>query len=146
MSNGDSHAPNSSLEMKPDKFKYNVYHSEMKHEDNLINQRMNWLLVSQTLLFAALGQFIDKNKIATASLVKFVGLASSLIFLASMFSGVMSFWSYYSNLRELKLDKESYPQLNRNKSLVITGLSAYLLLPLIFMFAWGILLCCHGSF
>jgi len=42
--------------------KYDEYREKWTHEDNLINQRLTWLLITQTLLFAGYANIIVKPK------------------------------------------------------------------------------------
>jgi len=41
---------------------YKLFREQIVHEDNLINNRTNWLLAAQGLLFAAFGVLVNTSK------------------------------------------------------------------------------------
>jgi len=125
--------------------RYNRYCRQMDKEDKLIDQRTRWLLVSQSILFAALkigGQ--DATEI-TSVVVPAVGAGSSFLIGISILAALISFLRYRSNLRESFSPKEDpdfeYPQLHRSRINISMGLVAPATLPIIFCAAWVYMLC-----
>lgn len=57
---------------------YGRYCRQIDNEDGLVNQRINWLLSSQSILFAALGLTGKGTPVSVLQAVPWVGLGSSL--------------------------------------------------------------------
>ncbi len=119
---------------------YRRYCSQIDKEDELINRRVNWLLTSQAILFAAVG--LSGNEMAgiVLSVVPWVGLWSSLAIGVTVWAASLSFTRYRNKLMKLcppRNDPEQYyPQLHRNWWIVMSGLLPASIVPLIFSAAW----------
>lgn len=122
---------------------YKQYSAMLDKEDLLINNRMNWLLGSQSLLLAGIANGMEPNIglpiIIFLQAVAMVGAVVSLIIWLSVIAAIISFCKYMSKLRKLGKpisDSENYPQLYRSDSIMAFGFIAPFLLPPVFIFAW----------
>ena len=125
---------------------YNRYRSELEHEDNLINHRISWFLVAQTLLFTALGGALNCNKTALAATVILAGFFTSLLILISVRAAIKSFLDYRVRLEGIKQEGASideYPQLSRPVGTIKRGFVAPRGLPIVFSIAWLFLACIY---
>jgi hypothetical protein len=119
--------------------------SRIEHEDNLINQRVSWLVSSQSFLLtgfaiAANGPVQDPGLPSGAlrarlmSLLPWVGIASAVLVIIAMIGGFMA-------LAELRrLGKGAFPT-ERTPLIVRTrvqflGVSAPAVLPVVFLLTW----------
>jgi len=133
--------------------RYRVFRSRIEHEDNLIMQRLSWLMASQSFLFTAYAivgnglsgaptmganQFV--NHLTTlASIIPIVALINSLLIALSIFGALKA-------IRELR---KGYPRQGQILELIplqtsrfarCMGLSAPVLLPPLFAAIWLYLL------
>ncbi len=119
---------------------YERYRRELAHEDNLINQRLGWFFVAQSLLFAGLGVALKQNICALSEIVIGVGFISSILILISVIAAVSAFfrWRYLltQDISSSSVRNEEYPHLMRSRSIMIAGFVAPLGLPILFMIAW----------
>jgi hypothetical protein len=130
--------------------KYNRYCRELDKEDKLLNDRVTWLLVSQSILFAAVqlgGQGPGGNIV---EIIARVGCALSVIIWLSVLAAVLSFLRYHSQLKKCcppaNDPDKAYPQVHRSRLNIILGFIAPFVLPIIFFLAWlCIIHACKGS-
>ncbi len=119
---------------------YNRYCRQIDKEDELIDKRINWLLTSQSILFAAVGLSGDKMAGIVQSVVPWVGLCSSFAIGVTVLAASLSFTRYRNKLLELcppRNDPEQYyPQLHRKKWIIRLGLLPSSIVPLVFSAAW----------
>ncbi len=122
---------------------YKQYSAMLDKEDLLINNRMNWLLGSQSLLLAGIANGMESNIglpiIIFLQAVAMVGAVVSLIIWLSVIAAIISFCKYMSKLRKLGKpisDSENYPQLKRSNGIITIGLIAPFLLPPVFITTW----------
>ena len=119
---------------------YGRYCSQIDKEDELIDRRVNWLLASQSILFAAVG--LSGNEMAgiVLSVVPWVGLCSSFAIGVTVWAASLSFTRYRNKLKELcppRNDPEQYyPQLHRKEWIIMLGLLPSSIVPLMFSAAW----------
>ncbi len=119
---------------------YGRYCSQIDKEDELIDRRVNWLLASQSILFAAVG--LSGNEMAgiVLSVVPWVGLCSSFAIGVTIWAALLSFTRYRNKLKELcppRNDPEQYfPQLHRKEWIIMLGLLPSSIVPLMFSAAW----------
>lgn len=119
---------------------YSTNRKKWVHEDNLINQRLNWLLMTQTILFAAYGLLLgatDKGikaddiakKIDSAvNIIPWIGISvSSLIFLGIV-GAVGAMCVLKKQVHEMDLDVAKWT--------TILGQATGLFLPLVFIVGW----------
>jgi len=132
-----------------DKEVYNRYRIELEHEDNLINQRVSWFLVAQSLLFAALGISLERKESELAATVILVGFFSSVFILISVFAAIAAFFRWRSLLNRVKgegTSEDEYPQLSRSSTtstIMICGFVAPVGLSVLFSAAWLFLACIY---
>lgn len=119
---------------------YRRYCRQIDKEDELIDRRVNWLLTSQAILFAAVGLSGNGTAGIVLSVVPWVGLWSSLAIGVSVWAASLSLTRYRNKLMELcppRNDSEQqYPQLHREGWIIMSGLLPTLIVPLIFSAAW----------
>ena len=120
--------------------KYNRYCHELDKEDKLLNDRVTWLLVSQSILFAAVqlgGQSPGGNIV---EIIAKVGCALSIIIWLSVLAAIFSFMRYLLQLKKCcppaNDHDKVYPQLHRSMLIIIFGFIAPFVLPIIFFLAW----------
>ena len=129
---------------------YNRFCRELDKEDKLLNDRVTWLLVSQSILFAAVrlgGQGPGGNIV---EIIAKVGCALSVIIWLSVLGAIFSYLRYSFQLKKCcppaNDHNKAYPQLHRSLLNIILGFIAPFVLPIIFFLAW---LCvigpCKGS-
>jgi hypothetical protein len=122
---------------------YKNLREKWTHEDHLIHHRLSWLLLSQTLLFAAYGAVLklridlgpscvpDEIGIKVESLVQGIpwfGLITSFLILLSVGAAALAMRQLKKDHPEVKLDVAKYTSR--------MGLVASLGLPFIFIAAW----------
>ncbi len=116
---------------------YDRYCSQIDKEDELIDRRVNWLLTSQSILFAAVG--LTGNEIVL-SVVPWVGLCSSFAIGVTVWAASFSLGRYRKMLKGVCRPtndlEQYYPQLHRNPWIIGSGLVPSLLVPLMFSAAW----------
>jgi len=117
------------------------------HEDDLLNNRMNWLLVIQGLLFAALSNLSNKPKLVFV-LISF-GFLVSVSCMISFITGehairkLLNHWD--KHLEERKLKWQDFPPVfgaaldNKTFRILDRFLSPRRLLPLVFAIGWIII-------
>lgn len=133
-----------------DSKKYDRYCRELDKEDKVLNDRVTWLLVSQSILFAAVqlgGQGPGGNIV---KIIAKVGCALSVIIWLSVLAAIFSFLRYRFRLRKCcppaNDPDEAYAQLHRWMLNIILGFTAPFVLPIIFFLAWlFIISLCKGS-
>jgi hypothetical protein len=133
--------------------RYQLFRSRIEHEDNLILQRLSWLMASQSFLFTAYaivtnglanppaaGANIFVNRLsALARIIPIVGLLNSLLILVSILAALKA-------IRELRCGYQRQPgtldviPLQTSRTARVSGLAAPVLLPLLFLAVWLFLL------
>ena len=129
---------------------YEVIRSEIKHEDDLIGQRVSWFTASQAFLLTALAiAHQGKTTLPTPAnnalfpLIPIVALCSSVLIFCGVIAGIAALFQWRARLQELS---DRHPELLRlrNDSWIMgLGWSAPIALPLVFIVAWTYLLV-HG--
>ena len=123
---------------------YDRYCRQIDKEDNLIDQRLNWMLASQSLLFGALA--ISDQKIAGLMhlIIPLVGLGISILVGSSVRAAVSSLQHYRDHLEEAcshEYDKNlCFPELHREPKNLSHGLVSPKALPRLFSGAWVLIL------
>ena len=120
--------------------KLTSYCHQIDKEDELVNQRVQWLLMSQAILFAAVALESEAIKKIVQPVIPFVGLASSLAIWASVLAAIMTMWRYRRHLFvECEMyagDESAFPECHRKWSALILGWFASFCMPLFFAGAW----------
>ena len=123
---------------------YGRYCRPIDKEDNLMDQRLNWMIASQSLLFGALG--VSHQKIAGLMylVIPIVGIGTSILVGISVWGAVASLKQYRDNLEEAcpqECDKEKhFPQLHREPKNLCRGLVSPKILPWLFLGAWIVII------
>jgi hypothetical protein len=133
--------------------RYQIFRNRIEHEDNLIMQRLSWLMASQSFLFTAYaivtnglansstigGNMFVNHLLILARIIPVVALLNSLLILVSILAALKA-------IRELRNEYQRQPEvleaipLQTSKSARTLGLSAPVLLPLLFLAVWLFLL------
>jgi hypothetical protein len=133
--------------------RYQIFRNRIEHEDNLIMQRLSWLMASQSFLFTAYaivtngmttspatgGNMFVNHLLTLARIIPVVALLNSLLILVSILAALKA-------IRELRDEYQRQPEiletipLQTSKSARTLGLSAPVLLPLLFLAVWLFLL------
>lgn len=132
---------------------YHIFRNRIEHEDNLIIQRLSWLMASQSFLFTAyaivtngLTGLMAKNDnmlvhrlLTLEQIIPIVALLNSLLIAFSIFGALIainqlrcSYKKRTAALRTLPLQTSPVPR--------ALGLAAPVLLPLLFLAVWLFLL------
>lgn len=123
---------------------YDRYCRQIDKEDNLIDQRLNWMLASQSLLFGALG--VSHQAIAELMylIIPIVGIGVSILVGKSVWGAVASLKQYRGDLEKAcpqECDKEKhFPQLHRDPKNLCRGLVSPKALPWLFLGAWIVII------
>jgi len=132
--------------------RYQVFRNRIEHEDNLIMQRLSWLMASQSFLFTAYaivtnglssgplaGNVFISHLDTLARIIPIVALLNSLLI-------ALSIWGALKAIRELRHEyhrQGEFPEiipLQTSRSARRLGLSAPILLPPLFIAVWLYLL------
>jgi hypothetical protein len=133
--------------------RYQIFRNRIEHEDNLVMQRLSWLMASQSFLFTAdaivtngmtishatgASTFVN-HLLVLARIIPVVALLNSLLILVSILATLKA-------IRELRNEYHRQPgileaiPLQTSKSTRALGLSSPVLLPLLFLAVWLYLL------
>ena len=132
---------------------YQIFRSRIEHEDNLVMQRLSWLMASQSFLFTAYaivtngltawptgaGNIFINHLSTLARIIPIVALLNSLLILISILGALKAIRHLRDMYREQPENLGIIP-LQSAKSARRMGLSAPLLLPLLFLVVWLYLL------
>lgn len=121
-------------------FIYGHLRRHVVHEDELINNRLNWLVFSQTFLFVAYGT-AESNKLWTLrSSIPLVGIAMNILTFLSIYGAVRAmralreYWR--DKKKEHKIVKDEFPPLQGKDKALGLGLFAPCFVPLAFLVCW----------
>jgi hypothetical protein len=135
---------------------YHAVRSQIEHEDNLVSQRLSWLLASQSFLFTAYAitlngpvqlhyQAYESHVHLLIVLLPLVGIVSALLIWASILAGI-------SAMNKLKCDfaqrvgnnfPVGLPPIQTMGVALRGGQLGPVLIPLLFIGVWLVLLV-HG--
>ncbi len=118
---------------------YERYCERIEKEDKLISERMNWLLLSQTLLFGSLG--LSRKETNISDIIPFVGLFTSIFLSLSIIAAILTSQSCRKYIVEKnaelnETELREYPQIQRNRTHLILGFLAPIAVPLVFAGSW----------
>jgi hypothetical protein len=133
--------------------RYQIFRNRIEHEDTLIMQRLSWLMASQSFLFTAyaivtngmsalptLGNNIFSRHLSTlARIIPIVALLNSFLILISILGALKAIWELRDAYRKQPEILGAIP-LQTSRTARRLGLSAPLLLPLLFLAVWLFLL------
>ena len=135
---------------------YQLVRERIEHEDNLIVQRLSWLVGSQSFLFTAYA--IVTNGLATQpptvtthfmnqlarlfQLIPVVGTLTSVLIYVSILAAVVAMRQLRNSYRS-RFGKDDDLPIQTHAPIRLPGYSAPVLLPLVFIIVW-LVLWMHG--
>lgn len=133
--------------------RYQIFRNRIEHEDNLVLQRLSWLMASQSFLFTAYaivtnglttspvtgGNVFVGHLTTLARIIPIVALLNSLLILVSILAALKAIRELREGYRKQPETLQAIP-LQTSRSARILGLSAPVLLPLLFLAVWAFLL------
>lgn len=132
--------------------RYQLFRSRIEHEDNLIIQRLSWLMASQSFLFTAYaivtngltGSAANANTFANrlqtlVQIIPIVALLNSFLIAVSIFAALIAIKQLRCSYQKQPVTLEIMP-LQTSRTARVLGLSAPVLLPLLFLAVWLFLL------
>lgn len=133
--------------------RYQIFRGRIEHEDNLVMQRLSWLMASQSFLFTAYavvssnlgGSAIDsrtsfaKHMSVLASIIPTVALLNSLLILVGILAAMKAIRGLRRRYESLTGNLEILP-LQTSLRVRVSAFAAPVLLPLVFMAVWLFLL------
>lgn len=132
---------------------YRLFRGRIEHEDNLIIQRLSWLVASQSFLFSAYA--ITTNGLTNVDpklagrFAEQAGLLFRLIPTVAICVALLIYISILAALRAIRQIRRIYqskslpadlPPIQTSATTRLLGLSAPLLLPVLFVSVWLVLL------
>ena len=126
---------------------FQTIRSEIKHEDDLIGQRVSWFTASQAFLLTALA-IANRGEVRLPSptnnalfpLIPFVALASSVLIFVGVLAGIAALFQWRARLLMLASRYPDVPRLHRESWIMALGWTVPIALPLVFIVAWVYLL------
>ena len=122
---------------------YETFCKEIYREDELINERTNWLLASQSIFFAAVAFSNSKIESLPVIIMALLGFFTSLSFFISIRAAIKSIERYRDRLEETCKpnceDIACFPQLYRDRRNLEAGFVAPKVVPLFFAIGWIVL-------
>jgi hypothetical protein len=130
---------------------YRLFRGRIEHEDNLIMQRLSWLVASQSFLFTAYAittNGLSESK-AAGGFLEQSALLFRLIPTVAICVALLIYISILAALRAIRQIRRLYqarsvppelPPIQTAATTRLLGLSAPLLLPLLFVSVWLVLL------
>jgi hypothetical protein len=127
---------------------YNILRDQLQHEDNLITQRLSWLMGSQAFLFTAYAIVLNsperpKNALIGSlqdyllGTVPIVSLLCAVLIYASIIAGVLAMLKIHRSTHHFCNDAAvRFPSLRGRKLTLYMGFASPLLLPPIFIVVW----------
>jgi hypothetical protein len=129
---------------------FQVIRSEIKHEDDLIGQRVSWFTASQAFLLTALAiAHQGKTSLPTPAnnalfpLIPIVALSSSILIFCGVLAGIGALFQWRARLLTLSRRFPDVPRLMNDGWIMALGWSVPVALPVVFIIAWVYLLI-HG--
>jgi hypothetical protein len=132
---------------------YRLFRSRIEHEDNLILQRLSWLVASQSFLFTAYaittngltgieakvaGGFLEQSALLFR-LIPTVAICVALLIYISILAALRAI-RQIRRLYQARSLSPDLPPIQTAATTRLLGLSAPLLLPLLFVSVWLVLL------
>src|SRR5262249_22047195 len=132
-----------------DRCKYDIIRGRMDHEDGLITSRLNWLITSQSFLFAAYATLFRNGGAQPVAggdvpllvrLIPLIGMSSGILIYTAIIAGVTALMHNRCLLRKhlksvLSRDPD-FPQVQGYRPMAWLALLAPVFLPLVLVGAW----------
>ena len=128
---------------------YDAVRSRLDHEDNLIVQRLSWMLGSQSFLFTGYAIALSAGQALAADRMRVllwvmpgVGIATSLLIYAGILAALVAMRRLATDFaaRVPEASGLGLPPIRSSEGLLRAGLAAPLGLPVLFVVAWVCLL------
>ena len=137
----------------PDRCKYDIIRGRMDHEDDLITSRLNWLITSQSFLFAAYATLfrsggaqhvVGAEVPLLVHLIPLIGILSCILIYTAIIAGVVALMHNRSllrtHLRAVLSRDPDFPAVQGRRPMAWLALIAPAFLPLVLVGAWITLL------
>ncbi|QDF28660.1 hypothetical protein [Halarcobacter anaerophilus] len=112
---------------------YNRYKEFFKKENDLIKDRISWLLTTQAILFATF-EYVDDD-IKLQAVILSIGLVSSFSFFLCISAAIILYFIAYSNVPQAYRNID-YPETNNKKTILILGHIGPFLTTLALVIGW----------
>lgn len=133
--------------------RYQIFRSRIEHEDNLVTQRLSWLMASQSFLFTAYavvssnlgGSAIDsrtpfaKHLSVLASIIPTVAILNSLLILVGIVAAMKAIGELRCRYEKIT-ERLGILPLQTSWTVRVSAFAAPVLLPLVFTAVWLFLL------
>jgi hypothetical protein len=128
---------------------YRTIRDQIQHEDVLIVQRLSWLMAAQSFLFTAYAiianatpqarsPLLAKQQDLLFNIIPAVACISDILIYCSVIAGVLALYrlrkAYATHLSPIG----GFPEIQGNRLTRSLGIASPMLLPLVFLIAWGI--------
>lgn len=147
-------APETAAEKISSLERYQIFRNRIEHEDTLVMQRLSWLMASQSFLFTAYaivtngmttspasGGNVFANHLAIlARIIPIVALLNSFLIFLSIAGALKAIRELRCQYRVRQQEGFDVIPLQTSRSARAFGLSAPVLLPLLFFAVWLFLL------
>ena len=137
----------------PELERYKLVRQQIEHEDNLVSQRLSWLLGSQSFLFTAYAITLNgPAQIRSKELEQHIGLLLLILPLVSIISAFLIWvavlagtWTMYKLRRMYEREFVQFfgsriPPVQSTGGALILGHFAPVILPAVFMVVWLLLM------
>jgi hypothetical protein len=136
-----------------DRCKYDIIRGRMDHEDGLVASRLNWLITSQSFLFAAYATLFRNGGAQPVAgqgipllvrLIPFIGICVGGLIYTAIIAGVVALMRNRRLLRlhlmAVQARDPDFPRVQGYRPMAWLALLAPILLPLVLVGAWCVLL------
>jgi hypothetical protein len=126
---------------------YRAIRDQLQHEDNLIVQRLSWLMAAQSFFFTGYAiiangtptprnQLLAKQQDLLFNIIPAVACLSDLLIYASVIAGVLALYRLRHTYSRHVAPGESIPAIQGSRLTRWLGIASPLLLPPVFLAAW----------
>ena len=136
----------------PEIERYRLVRQQIEHEDNLVSQRLSWLLGSQSFLFTAYAISLNgPTQIRSKQLETHLGLLLLILPLVSIISAFLIWmavlagtWTMYKLRRSYEREfvrffRDQIPSVQSTGLALLLGHCAPVILPVVFIVVWLLL-------
>jgi hypothetical protein len=129
---------------------YRTIRDQIQHEDNLIVQRLSWLMAAQSFFFTgyaiianaspqARSPLLAKQQDLLFNIIPAVACISDILIFCSVIAGVLALGrlrrAYAAHVNAVG----GFPEIHASRLIRALGMGSPILLPLVFLIAWLIL-------
>jgi hypothetical protein len=134
---------------------YTIIRGQIEHEDNLMMQRLNWFITSQSFFFSAyaidvtslfaapppVGSEVYDTRQLLRILIPLIAITASAVILITICAGVLAMHNLRALFRKFVPESEctDLPPVQGFRRTWAMGLAAPLLLPIVFLTVWTFL-------